>query len=396
MLPVADLRQARLGTSLVFFICGIGHGTWAPRLAEIKEKIGASDGQLGLSLLMLGIGALIAMPLTGGLVDRIGSRGMSTIAALAHGLTFPLMAFAWDWISLGCAMLLYGVAIGSLDVAMNVQATELEERYGRPIMSSFHGIYSVGDMAGALGAGLAATLALGLGSHFFIAALILLLAGVGGCRLMTANRTAEKGSGDKAPAFIRPNGVLLLIGLIAFTALLAEGSVGDWSAIYLSDHQGADTRTAAIALTVFALAMAIMRFLGDRLVARFGPFAMLRISGSLAATGLTVTLLTDAPMIAIVGYGVAGLGIAVLFPVALSVASKFSGMSTGASVAAVATLGYGGFLVGPPLIGLLADQIGLPLALGVVVALVATILPLAWMVSRQVKSSDSMARSGAV
>ncbi len=392
---MSDPRQARLGTSLVFFICGIGHGTWAPRLAEIKEKIGATDGQLGLALLMLGIGALIAMPVAGWLVGRVGSRGMSIISAVAHGLAFPLMAFAWSWISLGIAMSLYGIAIASLDVAMNVQATEIEERYGRPIMSSFHGLYSVGDMVGALGTGLAATLALGLAPHFFIAASIVLFAGVFGCRLMITRPVAKTSSDGKAPAFVRPSGVLVLVGLIAFAALLAEGSVGDWSAVYLSDHQGADTQTAAVALTVFAFSMATMRFLGDRLVARFGPFAMLQIGGLLAATGLTLALLANMPTVAIVGYGVAGLGIAVLFPVALSVAPKVSGMSTGAAVASVATLGYGGFLVGPPVIGLLADQVGLPLALAVVVALAVMILPLARLASRQVKQSDPAARSRA-
>ena len=383
---MSEIQRARLGTSLVFFICGIGHGTWAPRLAEIKGQIGATDGQLGLALLMLGIGALIAMPVTGSLVGRLGSRTISLITAFAHGLAFPLMAFAWDWISLGVAMLLYGLAIASLDVAMNVQATEIEERYGRPIMSSFHGIYSVGDMTGALATGLAASLMLGLGNYFLIAALVILLIGMGGCRLMIVMGEGGKQDNEPSHGFVRPSGALVIVGLIAFAALLAEGSVGDWSAIYLNEHQSADTETAALALTAFALAMAIMRFLGDRLVARIGPFAMLQISGLLAATGLTIALLTDTAMIAIVGYAIAGLGLAVLFPVALSVAPKLSRLSKGASVAAVATLGYGGFLVGPPVIGLVADGTGLPIALGIVVVLAAAILPLAWLASRYAAS----------
>ncbi|MGI9416755.1 MAG: MFS transporter, partial [Geminicoccaceae bacterium] len=353
---MGDLRRARLGTAAVFFICGIGHGTWAPRLAEIKQKIGASDGELGLSLLMLGIGALIAMPVTGALVGRFGSRSVSLVMALAHGLVFPLIVLAWSWITLGMAMLVYGIAVGSLDVAMNVQATEIERRKGKPIMSSFHGVYSVGDMAGALATGLAASILLGLGAHFMLSASVLLVLGVGGCWIMIADEKAEPASG---PAFVWPSGVLILIGVIAFAALLAEGSVGDWSAIYLQEYQGADTRTAAIALTVFALAMAIMRFAGDRLVRRFGPFAILQASGLLAAAGLTIALLAASPAIAILGYGIAGLGIAVLFPITLSIAPRFSGLSPGASVAAVATLGYAGFLIGPPLIGLLADRVGL-------------------------------------
>jgi len=390
---MAEIQRARLGTASVFFICGIGHGTWAPRLAELKEQVGASDGQLGLALLMIGFGALIAMPLTGMMIGRLGSQRVSFAMALAHGLVFPLQAFAWDWMVLGGAMLLYGLALSSLDVAMNVQATEIERRYDRPIMSSFHGVYSVGDMLGALLTGVAASILLGLASHFLLAAAFMLLLGVGGCWLMITDRKTEQSSG---PTFVMPRGALIVIGLIAFAALVAEGSVGDWSAIYLREHQGADTRTAAIALTVFALAMAIMRFAGDSLVHRFGPFAVLQASGLSAAIGLTIALLAASPMMAIIGYGIAGLGIAVLFPVTLSIAPKFSGLSPGASVAAVATVGYGGFLVGPPLIGLLSDQVGLPLALTVVVALAATILPLTWLAMRKTGAEPEVRRSESV
>ncbi len=389
----SEIQRARFGTASVFFICGIGHGTWAPRLAELKAQVGASDGQLGLALLMIGVGALIAMPITGFLVGRLGSRQVCFAMALAHGLVFPLQAFAWNYVVLGMAMLLYGLAIASLDVSMNVQATEIERRYGRPIMSSFHGVYSVGDMVGALLTGVAASIALGLTSHFFLASAVMLLAGVGGCFLMIFDGKAEPSDG---PTFVLPRGVLIAIGLIAFAALVAEGSVGDWSAIYLKDYQGADTETAAIALTVFALAMATMRFAGDRLVHRFGPFAILQASGLLAATGLILALLAPSSTIAILGYAISGLGIAVLFPVTLSIAPRFSGgLSTGASVAAVATLGYGGFLIGPPLIGLLADHVGLPLALGVVVALSALILPLVLLVRQRstLETSVSKARS---
>jgi len=367
---MGDMQRARLGTAAVFFICGIGHGTWAPRLAELKEQVGASDGELGLALLMIGVGALIAMPLTGLLIGHFGSRRICFAMALAHGLVFPLQVFAWNWVVLGLAMMLYGLAISSLDVAMNVQATEIERRYGKPIMSSFHGVYSVGDMAGAFLTGIAASIVLGLTSHFFIAALAMLIIGVGGCFLMIVDQKTEPSSG---PTFVLPKGALIVIGIIAFAALVAEGSVGDWSAIYLSEHQGADTKTAAIALTVFAFAMAIMRFAGDRLVHRFGPFTILQVSGSLAAIGLTIALLAPSPAVAILGYGLAGLGIAVLFPITLSIAPRFSGLSPSASVAAVATLGYGGFLVGPPVIGILADYTSLPLSLSLVVILLVLI-----------------------
>lgn len=383
---MSEIQRARLGTASVFFICGIGHGTWAPRLAELKAQVGASDGQLGLALLMIGVGALIAMPITGMLVGKLGSRQVCFAMAVAHGLVFPLQAFAWNWVVLGLAMLLYGLAVSSLDVAMNVQATEIERRYRRPIMSSFHGVYSVGDMLGALLTGIAASIALGLTSHFFLAAFFMFLGGVGGCFLMVFDGKVDPSDG---PTFVMPRGVLIAVGLVAFAALVAEGSVGDWSAIYLKDYQGADTETAAIALTVFALAMAVMRFAGDHFVHRFGPFAILQISGAFAATGLVIALLAPSPTVAIAGYAISGLGIAVLFPVTLSIAPRFrGGLSTGASVAAVATLGYGGFLIGPPIIGLLADHVGLHLALCVVVALSASI-PLLVFVVRQRASIET-------
>jgi len=387
---MSEIQRARLGTASVFFICGIGHGTWAPRLAELKAKVGATDGELGLALLMIGVGALIAMPLTGLLVGRLGSRRVSVAMAVAQGLVFPLQVFAWNWVALGGAMLLYGLAVSSLDVAMNVQATEIERRHGRPIMSSFHGVYSVGDMTGALLTGVAASLVLGLASHFLLAALVMLIGGVGGCLLMIVDQQTKPSSG---PTFVLPEGILIIVGLIAFAALVTEGSVGDWSAIYLVEYQDSDTTTAAIALTIFAFAMAIMRFAGDRLVHRFGPFAILQASGLLAAIGLILALLAPSPAIAILGYGLAGLGVAVLFPVTLSIAPRFSSLSPGAAVAAVATFGYGGFLVGPPVIGLLADQVTLPVALGLVVALVAAVLPLASLIRRWPKAESSVANT---
>ena len=384
-----ELGRARLGTGLVFFICGIGHGTWAPRLADIKAKIGASDGELGLSLLLLGVGALIGMPVAGGLVGRFGSRAVSLAAALAHGLVFPLMAFAWSWVMLGIAMLLYGLAVGSLDVAMNVQATEIERERKTPIMSSFHGVYSVGDMSGALATGLLASLAFGLTSHFLLAAAVLLLMGAGGCWMMIPDRRAEPTTGG--PAFVRPSGILVLIGLIAFVALVAEGSVGDWSASICTNTRAPTPRpprsrlpsslwpwrSCALPVTVWSPALA--------------PSPSLQASASLAAAGLAIALSTGTPAFAILGYGIAGLGVAVLFPVALSIAPRLSGFGPSSSVAVVATLGYGGFLIGPPVIGLLADQVGLPLALGLVVALLVATLPLMWLAGQRLARDGGLA-----
>jgi MFS family permease len=358
----------------VFFLSGAGHGSWAPRLAEIKAHVGASDGQMGLALLMIAFGALLAMPTAGWLAARHGSRPVTAATALAHGLAFPLIAFASSPVSLGGAFFLYGFAVGALDVSMNVQAASVEARYGRPIMSSLHGVFSVGDIAGALGAGAAAYLALGLVPHLAIMTLPILFLGTGVCVLMLPRAAEPIHDG---PAFARPGRSLMMLAMIGFIALLAEGSIGDWSAIYLHDYLGAETGTAALAFAAFAAAMATGRFAGDYLVKRFGAITMLRTAGLLATLGLALTLISPAAWLAILGYGIAGLGISVLFPIALSVAARTPGISPGIAIAGVSTVGYCGFLFGPPTIGLLADVTGLATALCLVVLLAALIMPMA-------------------
>ena len=366
----AHLFRARTGVAVVFGLNGFGYGSWVPRIAEIKDDLDLSAGQLGLTLFMAAIGALIAMPLAGAAAHRFGSRAASTVTVVWYGLSLPGLALAPGPVWLGLALFLLGASSGALDVSMNAQGVTVERHHWRPIMSSLHGVFSLGAMAGAGTTGLIAATGVGLLPHLLAVGLLSATIGLIACRPMLP---AEAEGGAAGPGFARPSRALVLPGLVALAGLLSEGAMGDWSAVYLKASLGAGTTLAATAFAAFSLAMAGGRLLGDRLVARLGGDRVVRAGGALAACGLGLTLLIGQPLIAVLGFGLVGAGLACVFPVVLSAAARTAGVAPSAAIAAVCTLGYLGFLIGPPSIGGLAELIGLPAALGVVVLLCALI-----------------------
>ena len=371
--PAARRWQARVGVAAVFFLNGFGFGSWAPRIAEIQAGLRLSDGQLGLALFMTAVGALIMMPLTGAAAHRHGSRKVTAISVVAFALGPPLVALAPGGLVLGGILLLFGGAFGSLDVAMNAQGVAVERALRRPIMSSLHGMFSLGGMAGAGVTAPIAAAGIGLLPHFIAVGVLVALLGIAACWLMLP---ATEEGGAPGPGFARPSAAILLPGLVALAALLSEGAVADWSAVYLSKTLGAGTSVAAAAFAAFSLAMAAGRFTGDRLVGKLGGDAVVRIGGALAASGLALTLVIGHAPVAVVGFAMVGAGLSCVFPVVLSTAARAPGLPPSAAIAAVCTVGYLGFLVGPPTIGGLAELLGLPAALGLVVALCALIAAL--------------------
>jgi predicted MFS family arabinose efflux permease len=382
------LWRARAGVGAVFFLNGFGYGSWVPRLAEIKASLAISEGQLGLALFMAAVGALIAMPLTGALAQHHGSRAATGVTVALYGLALPGLALAPGLIGLGLALLAVGAASGALDVSMNAQGVAVEKRYRRPIMSSLHGMFSLGGMSGAAATGLIAD-SLSLFSHFFLVGALVVVLGLAACAPMLAASTEDRSAG---PGFARPSLGLLLPGAVALASLLSEGAMADWSAVYLSASLGAGTAPAAAAFAAFSMAMAIGRFSGDRLVARLGGDLVVRAGGALAAAGLGLTLLIGHPVVAVIGFALVGAGLSCTFPVVLSTAARSPEMPPSAAIAAVCTLGYLGFLIGPPAIGGLAELIGLPAALGLVVLLCALIAGLG---SREPdRRAESVLRTG--
>jgi MFS family permease len=359
--------------SAVFFLNGFGYGSWVPRIAEIQDKLGASEGQLGLALFMAALGALIAMPLAGAAAHRYGSRAATAVTLAGFGLSLPGLALAPSLVGLGLALFVAGAAGGALDVSMNAQGVAVEKRYWAPIMSSLHGMFSLGGMTGAGVTGLVAALEVAIVPHFAgICALILAVGAIAYRPLLPAAAEAAAAG----PGFARPSLALLLPGIVALASLLSEGAVADWSAVYLSANLDAGTTMAAAAFATFSLMMAAGRFSGDRLVARLGGDPVVRAGGALAAFGLGLTLAIGHPVVAVIGFGLVGAGISCVFPVVLSSAARAPDLPPSAAIAAVCTVGYFGFLLGPPMIGGLAELIGLPSALGLVVLLCALIAAL--------------------
>ena len=366
MIPV----RSRWTVAAIFFVNGVVMASWVPHIPAVKAQHALSDGTLGAVLLCMALGAVLALLPAGWLTACVGSHRSTTFAALGLSLALPLPVVSPSISLLSLSLMLLGACNGMLDVSMNAQAVAIEARYGRPIMSSFHGFFGLGGFAGAALAG--ASMWLGIDGARHVVAIALL------CVLVVAHvrrwlLPSPFGRQKPGLVFTKPSRALLGLGALAFCALLAEGAMADWSAVYLRDALGTSPALAAAGLAAFSLAMAGGRFAGDRLVACLGSPGLLRVSGAVAAGGLGAALLIGRPSGAVVGFGLVGLGISNAIPLLFGAAGSVTGVPPSIALAAVASTGYLGFLVGPPLIGLAAEAAGLPAGLGIVSVLCALI-----------------------
>jgi MFS family permease len=372
------IHRARVAVASIFFVNGVVLASWVPHIPAVKSRLGAGEAALGWALLAMAAGAVLALPLAGWLIGRFGSRVMTRSAAAAFCLAMPLPVFSPSLSVLALSLALLGALNGLLDVSMNTQAAALERAVGRPIMSSFHALFSTGGMVGALGASGAMAAGTGDTSHVITAAVLMLGVLAFVAPRLLPGRSEEERPG---PAFVRPSRALVGLGILAFLGLLAEGAMADWSAVYLRETLGSSLAVAATGFAAFSLAMAVGRFMGDTLVSCLGARAVLRGSGGVAAAGLGGALLISHPRAGIIGCALVGLGIANIIPVLFSAATRADKTEPGTALAAVATIGYGGFLSGPPLIGITAEAAGLPVALGLVSAACVLVALLAGSVS---------------
>ena len=383
----------------VFFLNGVILASWISRIPAVKSDLSLSEGRLGLALLGAAVGALLAMPATGWILPRVGSRTMTTVMFLALAASLVLPALATGAVTLALALVVVGATNGALDVSMNAHGVVVERWYRRPILTAFHGFWSLGGLAGAGLGGLIASQGADPLPHFVAVAAVSLPLGFlisRGLLPAGVDRHAPEVHGDapRGPR-VRYPVPIVVAGIMALACLLAEGAIADWSAVYLEQELGTGEGLAATGFAVFSLAMAVVRFLGDRLVLAWGPVTFVRISGTLVASGLALGLVATGPWLAIAGFAVVGAGLAGIFPVILSAAGRAGGASAGpAALAFVATLGYSGFLVGPPAIGLSADVVGLSVSLWGVVVLGGVIVALAGSVRD--RTEDARATPGQV
>jgi MFS family permease len=357
------LRKARISTLCIFLVCGIGLATWVPMVPLAKIRLQLNDATLGLILLCLGAGAMTIMPFTGSLINRFGSRIIMLIAGLMIAAVLPLLLFATTSIALAISLYLFGIAIGAIDVSMNAQAVVIQERTGKYIMSSFHGFFSVGGLIGSLGLGF--FLGLGLSSTVAIFSISGLLVIISISQYGNLLPHSEEKQVDSATLII-PKGRVLILGLMCFVAFLAEGSILDWSAVFLQFHRNFTESTSGLGFAAFSVAMSIMRLSGDKIINLFSSQKVVLYGTLLAAIGILLAILVPFGIATIFGFILVGIGCANIVPVFFSTAGNLPDMAPSAAIAGVTTLGYIGQLAGPALLGFIAELTSLSVALGLV------------------------------
>ena len=368
------MRGPRAALTAVFFLNGAGFASLFSRVPALQRDLGLSDAGLGLALLAGGLALLVAQPLAGALSTRVGTRPVILASAAGYGAALPLCALAPSPAAFVLALSALGAANGSLDVAMNAQASTVAARATRPIFSSFHAAFSFGALAGAGLGGLVAEAGVDPRPHFAVAGAVVAL-GILATRpgLLRAGEDAAGGG----PAFARPTRDLAILGAIAFCAALAEGAVGDWSAIHLSRTLDAGPGLAAAGLAAFSLAMGIGRLAADPIGVRVGAVALARGGALLAGAGIAVAAAAPGAAVAVAGFAVMGAGLSALFPLTLLAASRAPGHAPAVAIAGVSATGYAGFLAGPAVIGFASELASLPVALALVAVLCAVAAALA-------------------
>jgi predicted MFS family arabinose efflux permease len=354
MLPRADLG-ARLRTIRLFFaMAGIGISVWAITVPYTKIRFGLDDGTLGLMLLAGGSGGIACMPAAGWAVARYGSRAVLLAVGVLFGVLLPVLSLVPSPADFTIMLFLYGGLFGALDVAMNAQAAVIERQSGRLQMSGFHACYSIGS----LGVALASFVLLKLGCSYAAVAVIdaavilLILTQIG----FLAPRAED--APPAGPRFAWPDRAAFVLGLCCFTCFMTEGAATDWSTIFLRFSRGMPIATAALGYAAFAVAMAVTRLAGDRVATRLGKAAVMRLGCAAAVAGFGLVIFVPSGIAGIVGFGLVGFGTGNIAPLVLSAAARVQG------VAAVMGMGYAGFLIGPVVIGAVANGLGLGSALG--------------------------------
>ena len=366
-------RAARTAVTVVFFASGASYGSWVARIPALQDGLDATKSELGLALFGVAAGAVVALPLAGWLSARLGSRRVTRAALVAVAVTLPLPALATSLLGLGLAFAALGGAGAMLDLAMNAHGVAVEERYARPILSSFHASFSFGGLAGAVAGGLAAAAGIEPLAQFTGAAVVIAAIAAWSGRTLLSRDVDRVETG---PVYGRPTAALAALAVLAFAVLLAEGAAADWSGVYLNDTVGTGEGAATAAFIAFSATMTIGRLAGDRLTAAWGSVRLTRASGALAAVGLATALVVQTAPIAVLGFACLGAGLATVVPTVFRAAGARTS-SPGAGIAAVSTVGYSAFLVGPPFLGFLADATSLSFALWTVVGLCALIAVLA-------------------
>lgn len=350
------LQKRRIALGSLFFLAGLCFSSWASRIPDIQLRFNLSESQLGSLLLGLPLGSLVALPLAGWAVHRFGSKIVIIISAFCYLSFLSLIGWSTSIWMLVPVLVVFGMLGNMMNISLNTQALALEDSYGRSILASFHGLWS---LAGFTGAGIGAVmiyLDMMPRYHFLIVSGLVLLM----LLLSQSYLIKEKSHGGGGGLVLRkPDDLLLRIGGIAFLGMLSEGCMFDWSGVYFKKVVQIEPGLVALGYVSFMGAMATGRFISDRLNNRFGRILILRISGILIFVGLLMSVLLPTPVMATIGFLLVGLGVAAIIPVSYSIAGRSKLYSPGVALALVSTISFFGFLLGPPMIGFIADLLSL-------------------------------------
>jgi hypothetical protein len=366
-------RAQRAATFAAFISHGLLFASWTAHIPQVKDHLGLTDGTLGLALLGAPLGSVAAMMVAARLLPRLGSKRMVQISLLGYCLAGPLVGLAGSFAALFAALFAWGAFQGALDVSMNTQAVTVERAAGRPLMSGFHGSWSIGAFAGAgLGVlGVAAGIPLSP-QLLLLAVPVLAVAGPLSLRMLP-DPHAPGSELSRGRAVVRLSAPVLVLGAIAFASMLCEGASADWASVYLRGSIGVSAAVAGLGYTAFSLAMVIVRLSGNRLLTRFSARTLLPVLAVAATAGFTAGLVLGAIGTVIAGFACLGAGLALVIPSVNSAAGRLPGLSPGTAIAMVSACGWTGFVFGPPIIGELASASSLTAALGILPVLTACI-----------------------
>lgn len=372
MTPSPALRRARWATHMAFFVFGFVMAMFGVHVPSIRAHYSLDDGTLALALLGVAVGAVLCLALAGRLIGRFGARRVTAAAAIVMCAALALLLQWQQPVLLGLSVVVLGASVGLFDVAVNTEGSFIEAALGRKVMSVMHGMWSLGGMAGAalgawmLGRGVPAATQLGL-----VAAAAVVLALLASAGMLPTHAAPLDGDGTRAEGWRRmprsARRTLLALGLLAVLGLLAEGAIYDWSVLFLQRERGVEPALAALGFSAFSAAMAAGRFGGDWLRARIAAARLLAASAVLAAAAMVVVLASDAVTPALAGLACVGLGLSNVVPILFVCASRVEGASAAAGIALVSSLGWFGIVIGPPLVGGVAQFSSLTAGLALVV-----------------------------
>lgn len=366
-------RTYRIAVCIFFFIAGLTYSSWACRIHDIKAQFGLNNAGLGSVLFALPIGLMISLPVSGWMVTRFGSRRV----LIAAGLLFPFMlcmiglaTHIWQLVTV---LFLFGFMNNVFEIAMNTQAVGVEVLYGRSVMASFHGLWSLAGFTGIAIGTLAVTLGWPVWLHFWLVAPVCWILVFFSRRYLLP----EDAPAEAQPLFAKPDRQLLQLGLIAFASLITEGTMFDWSGVYFQKIVQVPESLTTVGYIAFMGTMAGGRFLADRIVTRFGIRQVLQCAGAITTTGLLLAIFFPNIYTATLGFLLVGIGVSSIVPLVLALAGKSKTLPPGVAIAAVSTVGFLGFLIGPPLIGFIAEALNLQWSFALIAVFSAGIMLLA-------------------